>query len=435
MSAIIRTPDRHLLLAVTGMSPQVITETLYAIHRDGEPWPQQIRVITTTQGKHKVWQGLHTDGHLQALADQLGLPVPTFSQRDIRVIPGAGGQPVDDARSLDDHEALADFITHEVRKLTADAGLAIHASIAGGRKTMTFYLGYAMSLFGRVQDRLSHVLVSGPYENRPDFYYPTHTPCPLARRPGETEALDAQKAEVTLADIPFVRQRAMLPAFLQQSLGRQVSYRELTALINLADSPEQLQLSIHEADAAIEVRERQRNRVNVRIPFPHLLSWAFYLIMVDATLEGDNSLNRPASPAEGDLLGMLMLQRLYQLLGIKVPASARTRDLANELLENDHYLPHLGSKKIPVNALEALRTNNGFTTNTFDNYCNRIRKVLSDQLPGQLVSALTPGPVQPLIDHNNPEQPPKGKRSKLAGYGLNLPDPQQQIQFIKDRDS
>ena len=44
---------------------------------------------------------------------------------------------------------IADAITALVRALTADPGSAVHASIAGGRKTMGFYLGYALSLFGR----------------------------------------------------------------------------------------------------------------------------------------------------------------------------------------------------------------------------------------------------------------------------------------------
>jgi CRISPR-associated protein (TIGR02584 family) len=62
-----------------------------------------------------------------------------------------------------------------VRELTADPDCAIHASIAGGRKTMGFYLGYALSLFGRPQDRLSHVLVSSPFESNQNFFYPL--PC------------------------------------------------------------------------------------------------------------------------------------------------------------------------------------------------------------------------------------------------------------------
>ena len=38
---------------------------------------------------------------------------------------------------------------------------------------MGYYLGYALSLFGRSQDRLSHVLVSDGYEGHPEFYYPS----------------------------------------------------------------------------------------------------------------------------------------------------------------------------------------------------------------------------------------------------------------------
>ena len=58
-----------------------------------------------------------------------------------------------------------------VRDRTQASQGSLHAS--GGRKTMTFTIGYAMSLFGRAQDSLSHVLVSGGYENIPGFWFPT----------------------------------------------------------------------------------------------------------------------------------------------------------------------------------------------------------------------------------------------------------------------
>lgn len=48
--------------------------------------------------------------------------------------------------AAEDQEALADFIVKEVAQLCADPNRIVHASLAGGRKTMTFYLGYAMSL-------------------------------------------------------------------------------------------------------------------------------------------------------------------------------------------------------------------------------------------------------------------------------------------------
>ena len=109
----------------------------------------------------------------------------------------------------DDNARVADQITETVRALTADPECALHVSIAGGRKTMGYYAGYALSLFGRPQDRLSHVLVSAPYEQSWQFFYPT----PNARviETNDHKLVDSKDAQVTLAPIPFVRLRQGLP--------------------------------------------------------------------------------------------------------------------------------------------------------------------------------------------------------------------------------
>ena len=85
---------------------------------------------------------------------------------------------------------------------------ALHVSIAGGRKSMGFYIGYALSLFGRVQDRLSHVLINEPFENNPAFFFPPRLPQLIATPQGE---VSTDRAEVMLADIPFVRMRDGMP--------------------------------------------------------------------------------------------------------------------------------------------------------------------------------------------------------------------------------
>ena len=38
---------KHTLLATIGTSPQVLTETLYAIHHENHQWPDDIYLITT----------------------------------------------------------------------------------------------------------------------------------------------------------------------------------------------------------------------------------------------------------------------------------------------------------------------------------------------------------------------------------------------------
>ena len=122
------------------------------------------------------------------------------------------GTPLYDIRSASDNDAAADSITNLVRELTAARETALHVSLAGGRKTMGFYLGYAMSLYGRPQDRLSHVLVSSPFESDPQFFYPSRESRVLTTRDGRP--VDARDARVTLAQIPFVRLRDGLPEHL-----------------------------------------------------------------------------------------------------------------------------------------------------------------------------------------------------------------------------
>ncbi|MBW2021016.1 MAG: TIGR02584 family CRISPR-associated protein, partial [Deltaproteobacteria bacterium] len=44
---------KNILLAVTGLSPQVITETLFALHQQNRT-VDAIHIITTRQGKEKI---------------------------------------------------------------------------------------------------------------------------------------------------------------------------------------------------------------------------------------------------------------------------------------------------------------------------------------------------------------------------------------------
>tara|TARA_R110000868_G_scaffold122666_1_gene325270 strand:- start:2873 stop:4177 length:1305 start_codon:yes stop_codon:yes gene_type:complete len=432
---------KHLLLAVTGMSPQVITETLYAMHHQHGQWPDELCLITTAKGHDRVWQGLISDGHLQALAQQLGRPDITLTEEQILVVPNAAGVPVDDARSLQDHEALADFITQTVRSRTADPELAIHASIAGGRKTMTFYLGYAMSLFGRPQDQLSHVLVSEAYEGRPDFYYPTAHAKPLARRPGDVTALDASQAQVTLADIPFVRQRTQINDLLQSGESEGLSYRQLTRLINLGDSPHNIRLDIDEAQASLRLLDASRNEQVLQLSLSHnLLRYAFYLMIVDATHEQENDLTRPNGQTKEEqqkeqaLLGKQLLLRLYRLL--QHPHSLRLdtihrescEALATRLLEDDYYLPLL-NKQLPVKTLESLQKHQGLTSGQFDNHLDRLKRQFTTRLPANLCHALIPAPIA----GNGHDHITEGKHQKKAGYQLRLtPD---QIRYTHQENS
>lgn len=208
------TPPR-ILLAVTGLTPQVLTETLYALAcRKQDPWiPHEIHLITTATGAENARLNLLAgQGWFHRLVQDYRLPAIAFPAEHIHILRDADGAPLEDIRAPEQNTLAADFITETVRRFTADPNAELHVSIAGGRKTMGYYLGYALSLYGRARDRLSHVLVSEPYETNRDFYYPTPYAHPIHGRLGNKEVtVDARNARVELADIPFVRLRDGLP--------------------------------------------------------------------------------------------------------------------------------------------------------------------------------------------------------------------------------
>ena len=237
------TYPRRILLAVCGLSPQIVTETLYALATDkNEPFvPTEVHLITTAEGARRAELSLLSDdlGWFHKLCTDYQLEGIHFDPQQIHVMRDAREQEMDDIRTPQDNHDAADFITARVREFSADPDCALHVSIAGGRKTMGFYLGYALSLYGRPQDRLSHVLVSEPFEASWDFFYPTPYSRVLQTRDGKLA--DTAMAQVTLAEIPFVSLRHGLP---QALLSGHASFGDTVAAAQAALAPPELVIDL-----------------------------------------------------------------------------------------------------------------------------------------------------------------------------------------------
>lgn len=234
---------RRILLAVTGLSPQIVTETLHALAVGGDaPFiPTEVHLITTAEGAERARLALLSDkpGWFHRLRKDYNLPEIEFSSGHIHVLRDANGHPLADIRSPADNLACADFITEKVRELSADPHSALHVSIAGGRKTMGFFLGYALSLFGRPQDRLSHVLVSEPFENSWAFFYPT--PYENIIETAAKQLVDTRDARLSLAEIPFVSLRHGLPTALLDGSAR---FEQTVSAAQAALGPAHLELDL-----------------------------------------------------------------------------------------------------------------------------------------------------------------------------------------------
>lgn len=212
---------RNILLCVAGLTPQIITEVLYALTQQRGERVDEIRVITTLPGQGKLLECLldPREGKFFAFCRDYGIDPASvrFDHTSITAVQTADGRTLDDIRLKEENERTADRICEIVRELTKQEDVRIHASAAGGRKTMGIFLASAMQLFGRGQDVLSHVLVNEPFENHPDFYYipPQHITLEVKDRQGNViDHVSTADARIELADIPFVRLRGVMRGWL-----------------------------------------------------------------------------------------------------------------------------------------------------------------------------------------------------------------------------
>lgn len=203
------------LLAVTGLSPAIVTETIWALaHEKPRVVPRRVVFVTTSTGAIKIHQQLFTarpefSGQTvwQALRAALNAKEDEIIAEEPRII----GRPdkvtgrfhsLADIASRDENELAAGFILEDVRRIVENRDTRLVASIAGGRKTMGALLHAAVSLIGRETDRLTHVLVNAPYETLPGFFFPGQPGNALTAPDGKKHP--ASNARVQLADVPFV---------------------------------------------------------------------------------------------------------------------------------------------------------------------------------------------------------------------------------------
>ena len=276
---------RRVLLAVCGLSPQIVTETIYALAADPvQPFvPTEVHLVTTAEGARRAELALLSRdlGWFHKLQQDYALPGIQFDRRHIHVIPDRLGRAMEDIRTPEDNQAAANYLTEHVRRFTSDSNCALHVSIAGGRKTMGFYLGYALSLYGRAQDRLSHVLVSSPFESSWDFFYPT--PYSRVLQTSDGKLADSAMAEITLAVIPFVSLRHGLPEALLQG---QATFNDTVDAARLALAPPRLRLSL-------KARTVEAAGKNFTLPPAEM---ALLAVFARLQLEGGSPL---AAPAKG----------------------------------------------------------------------------------------------------------------------------------------
>jgi CRISPR-associated protein (TIGR02584 family) len=262
--------QKHILLCVAGGTPAIITETLWALKERGER-VDEIRVITTKEGQRKVKQLLldEKEGRFHRfLRDFPEVGNIKFDENSLYLLTRRGtGVPsprdtdeerLEDILTDEDNDRIANQICEIVRELVADQNLRLHASVAGGRKTMGLYLMAAMQLFGRADDVLSHVLVNAEVEGKAaNFFYTTPQPEPLLDWRGNPVMVDERKlttddAKIFLAEIPFIRLKGAQSPWLRdtkRSYGAFVKQAQI--YLNAAEANFSLKINLVSGEVAV----------------------------------------------------------------------------------------------------------------------------------------------------------------------------------------
>ena len=209
-----------------------------------------------------MWRSLVADGMLGALAeDHLDGRPPAFDPAVHLHVVTRDGLAIDDIATAADHTAVADTILRVPRQRARDPACAIHGSLAGGRRSMDFSMGHALSLVARAEYRLSHVLVNPPFESQADFYFPPRSARLLTLRDGRIVPTD--DARVTLAPASLAR---LPPALTEPLLDDSLDFETLILRAQCALSP----LRIEVAQAAREVHVEGLRPLQLE---PALIGW------------------------------------------------------------------------------------------------------------------------------------------------------------------
>ena len=210
---------KNILIAVSGLTPQIITETMYYLMVVKKIYLSEVHIITTKTGEERIKNNLlgKAAGPYFDFCREYGFE-PTEIKFEIHLIFDMDGKPLEDIRTTVDNESTARTIIKIVYEHTRREDIRVFVSLAGGRKTMSAYIALALQLFGREQDRLTHVLVWPPQvESEKNFYFPPKNPDQKIQL-SSGKSIPAKEVKIELAEIPFIRLRSTIQDWLGDNL-------------------------------------------------------------------------------------------------------------------------------------------------------------------------------------------------------------------------
>lgn len=268
---------KNILICVSGLTPQIVTETLFCLSYKEKISIDEIYVLTTARGREVI---LGRDEHpatpktslkreIEKLCKQYKLRKPLFQENDDHIIV-AKEEAIElpDIRSDKDNILFPNKVCEFLRLKTSDPHNVLFCSITGGRKSMSVHLANALSIFARENDRLVHVLTKEEHEFK-GFYPQT-----------KNEIKDLE-----LSDIPFVRLRPILSAELKRPYLLKSNFDDIVKFTQT-----QLKALSPSNKLILDIERRELRYINNRIDLePN--QFLFYYYFVDSKNRGINEIS------------------------------------------------------------------------------------------------------------------------------------------------
>ena len=234
--------NRHIAVFVIGLTSQIITETLYAFFFKSCP-PISINtiyVITTIKGKKLIKSTIldNGKGYFYKFCDNFNINPKqiNFNENNIFLLTDDKNTALEDIRTTSDSINASNFILNFIKNICSDEHNIVHASCAGGRKTMSVFLSFALQLFGRSSDKLYHVLVSENKEKDPSFYFPDII----------------HDSNIELIDIPFIKLRNFSNFIQNENLDYSSTIKKTRSYLDKLTFNEDLIISINSRTLIID---------------------------------------------------------------------------------------------------------------------------------------------------------------------------------------
>ena len=379
--------QKTILLATLGIKPQIITETLYAIHQEGLDWPDEIIIITNKKCKDIAINALlncptdQKSGKIQELCNHIKRPAPLFNLESFFTITDQGS--FDDFIAIENK--IEDDIVDFVRKLAEDEKIIIHAAYTGGIKTMATILCRAMDFFGRPKDILSSVFVHPDYQSQDDFYYPKDQELVLNKGRDNERKANANEAKITIRITKPLPYKSQTSSKNKLSELHVFSYSKLIEYFEYSQYPENIKVEFHYNEENSYIAVLYKTDIIKIISFAKYNTiFAFYAMCANAYCN-DIPIYKPKA------INKLSVKEIK----IENKKSMHLLDLLCEQLEKMHFLKR--DESYPLFALQMLKDKSrepletdGISASGFSTHNGNLESYIISQVSSHIASLITP---------------------------------------------